>query len=588
MFSTAPFFCDYVVNYLMKDPQLGKTPAERKKYLYSGGLTIRTTIDLDMQAAADASVRKHVFARDTAIGGLAGVEPRTGNVKFLAQSRPMGRDKQAGQTYLNYVVPEKYGDSQGFQAGSTFKVFVLAAAIEKGIPLSETISSPEHLTLEKSDYKDCNGLPYSYGPWEVSNSTTSGTKDMYTGTRESVNTFYAQLEMKTGLCKPYRLAKAMGIELTSPGGDSEGNGAERVASFVLGVPSTSPLEMAEAYATFAGRGLHCPSRPVTAVEDSDGNQIREYTPNCRQVMAGPTADAVNDILRGVQEPGGFGHGAGINLAQVSAGKTGTINENRAVWFVGYTPNLATASMIAGADINGNWVTLNGQTLGRRLHRLGLRLDHGRPDVGRRDEGHRGRAARRGLRPAARRGPDGRPDHGAGPRRAHRRGGPDPARGARLRRHRVGLRRLLLRGRHGRLHLPRGGRDPGQRRHRRDLPVRRLPAAQAARQGQRRRRWRRHGGSGGGNGGGRGHTARTLARPGARPRRWSAPGAYRAQPSWRRTSAATADPSARPLTWGWTTPITLPIARIPSPAAPVCSMAAETIATTSASESGSGR
>ena len=362
VFSTAPFFCDYVVNYLMKDPQLGKTPAERKKYLYSGGLTIRTTIDLDMQAAADASVRKHVFARDTAIGGLAGVEPRTGNVKFLAQSRPMGRDKQAGQTYLNYVVPEKYGDSQGFQAGSTFKVFVLAAAIEKGIPLSETISSPEHLTLEKSDYKDCNGLPYSYGPWEVSNSTTSGTKDMYTGTRESVNTFYAQLEMKTGLCKPYRLAKAMGIELTSPGGDSEGNGAERVASFVLGVPSTSPLEMAEAYATFAGRGLHCPSRPVTAVEDSDGNQIREYTPNCRQVMAGPTADAVNDILRGVQEPGGFGHGAGINLAQVSAGKTGTINENRAVWFVGYTPNLATASMIAGADINGNWVTLNGQTL----------------------------------------------------------------------------------------------------------------------------------------------------------------------------------------------------------------------------------
>ena len=117
-------------------------------------------------------------------------------------------------------------------------------------------------------------------------------------------------------------------------------------------------------------------------------------------MAGPTADAVNDILRGVQEPGGFGHGAGINLAQVSAGKTGTINENRAVWFVGYTPNLATASMIAGADINGNWVTLNGQTLGRRLRRLGLRLDHCRPDVGRRDEGHRGRAARRGLRPAA--------------------------------------------------------------------------------------------------------------------------------------------------------------------------------------------
>ncbi|MEO5851755.1 MAG: penicillin-binding protein [Nocardioides sp.] len=362
VFSRAPFFCDYVVNYLMKDPQLGKNPAERKELLYSGGLTIRTTIDLAMQDAADESVSTHVFPQDNALGGLAGVEPRTGNVKFIAQSRPMGRDKAAGQTYLNYVVPEKYGDSRGFQAGSTFKVFVLAAAIEQGIPLSQTINSPETLTLEKSDFSDCGGAPYSYGPWPVSNSTTSGLKDMYTGTRESVNTFYAQLEMKTGLCDPYRLAKQMGIELTSPGGDADGNGAERVASFVLGVPSTSPLEMAEAYATFAGRGLHCPSRPVTAIEDSGGSQIREYATDCRQVMAGPTADAVNDILRGVQEPGGFGYGAGINLSQVSAGKTGTINENRAVWFVGYTPNLATSSMIAGADSNGNWVSLNGQTL----------------------------------------------------------------------------------------------------------------------------------------------------------------------------------------------------------------------------------
>ncbi|MGI8646529.1 MAG: penicillin-binding protein [Nocardioides sp.] len=362
VFSRAPFFCDYVVNYLMKDPQLGKTPEERKETLYSGGLTIRTTIDLPMQDAADASVKTHVAPQDSAIGGLAMVEPRTGNVRAVAQSRPMGRRKLAGETYLNYVVPEKYGDSGGFQAGSTFKVFVLAAAIEQGIPLSETINSPEKIILEKADFLDCDGLPYSYGEWPVTNSTTSGFKDMYTGTRESVNTFFAQLEIKTGLCDPYRLAKEMGIQLTSPGGDEDGNGAERVASFTLGVASTSPLEMAEAYATFAGRGLHCASRPVTAVEDSSGNQIREYLPDCRQVMPGPVADAVNDILRGVQEPGGFGYGAGLNLSQPSAGKTGTINENRAVWFIGYTPTLATASMIAGADANGNQLSLNGQTL----------------------------------------------------------------------------------------------------------------------------------------------------------------------------------------------------------------------------------
>jgi membrane peptidoglycan carboxypeptidase len=362
VFSRAPFFCDYLVNYLTKDPQLGKTPEERRRLLYSGGLTIRTTIDLKMQDAADASVGEHVAPTDNAIGGLAMVEPRTGNVKAVAQSRPMGRNKAAGETYLNYVVPERYGDSRGFQAGSTFKVFVLASAIEQGIPLSKTINAPPSIVLEKSDFLDCNNRPYDYGPWPVSNSTTSGLKNMYTGTRESVNTFFAQLQRETGLCKPFRLAKEMGIELDSPDGDENGNGAERVASFTLGVPSTSPLEMAEAYATFAGRGLHCASRPVTAIEDSSGKQIREYPSDCRQVMPGPVADAVNDILRGVQEPGGFGYGAGINLAQPSAGKTGTINDNMAVWFVGYTPNLATASMIAGANPDGTWVTLNGQTL----------------------------------------------------------------------------------------------------------------------------------------------------------------------------------------------------------------------------------
>ena len=83
-----------------------------------------------------------VFQTDQAIGGLAMVEPGTGDVRAIAQSRPMGKDKQGGETYLNYVVPKKYGDANGFQAGSTFKVFVLAEAINQGIPLSTTINSP--------------------------------------------------------------------------------------------------------------------------------------------------------------------------------------------------------------------------------------------------------------------------------------------------------------------------------------------------------------------------------------------------------------------------------------------------------------
>jgi membrane peptidoglycan carboxypeptidase len=355
--SRAPFFCDYAVNWLLHDPRLGKTVEDRKKLLKSGGLVIHTTIDMRDQQAADTSVSHHVFPTDQAIGALAMVEPGTGNVKAIAQSRPMGRDEAKGETFLNYVVPKKYGDASGFQAGSTFKLFVLAAAINDGISLNTSISAPPEMSIPMNSYEDCGDQPYaSTDVWPVHNSTGFGTPafNLYTGTQLSVNTFFAQLEQRTGLCEPYKLAKEMGVDLTDPA-------RERVPSFTLGVPSVSPLEMAEAYATVAARGLHCDARPVTSIDDSAGTQIRDYPSTCKQVMPQSTADAVNDILRGVQETG-FGAQAGIALDQPSAGKTGTIDDNMAVWFCGYTPNLATASMIAGANREGHWITLNGQML----------------------------------------------------------------------------------------------------------------------------------------------------------------------------------------------------------------------------------
>lgn len=354
--SLAPFFCDFVREYLLQDPDLGRTVEDRSQLLNSGGLTIKTTLDPRFQRAADASVADHVYPTDQAIGGLAMVVPRTGEVRALSQSRPMGRNRKVGETFLNYVVPAKYGDANGFQAGSTFKPFVLASAIRQGISLSTQISSPQQVRLEHSDFRDCNGPLRSTEVWEPQNSTGAGTFDLYTGTQQSVNTFYAQLEMRTGLCEPYRLANKMGIELTDPQN-------QRVPSFTLGVVNTDPLTMAEAYATFAGRGLHCDARPVTEIRNNKGKLLKEYPAECQQVLPRDVADAVNDVLRGVQEPGGFGYGAGISLNQPSAGKTGTINSNMAVWFIGYTPNLATASMIAGANGQGEWVTLNGQVIG---------------------------------------------------------------------------------------------------------------------------------------------------------------------------------------------------------------------------------
>jgi membrane peptidoglycan carboxypeptidase len=363
VFSRAPFFCDYTLNYLLQDKALGRTVEERKKLLYSGGLTIRTTVDLRDQAAADRSVREHVHPTDEAIGALAVVEPRTGAVKAIAQSRPMGRNQRAGQTYLNYVVPQEYGDSNGFQAGSTFKAFVLAAAIKQKVPLSTTFNALPTMTFNQSEFANCPGEPNFAGVWKVGNATTSGRKDLYTGTRESVNTFYAQLERKTGVCDPFNLARQMGIRLTNPTGDQFGRGAERVPTFTLGVSGVSPLEMAEAYATFAGRGLHCNSQPVTAIEDASGHTVKDYPAQCTQVLEQSTADAVSDVLRGVQEDSGFGAINGLALDQPSAGKTGTTQDGKSVWFVGYTPQLATAAMIAGADSAGRPKGLAGQVIG---------------------------------------------------------------------------------------------------------------------------------------------------------------------------------------------------------------------------------
>jgi len=351
--SQAPFFCDYAVNYLLKDKSLGETVKDRKRMLQSGGLTIHTTLDLDYQAGADDAVQNHVDPTDDAIGGLAMVEPGTGYVRALAQSRPMGKNKQAGETYLNYVVPQKYGDANGFQAGSTFKAFVLAAAINQNIPLSTEISAPDSMNIPDAEFETCDG-PYAGDGegWNVSNSTGSGTFNLYTGTQHSVNTFYAQLEVQTGMCEPIELAQKMGIKLPE---------TQQVPSWILGVSDANPLTMAEAYATFAARGIHCDALPVTQILGADGSTVKDYSKTCETVMPGVTADAVNDVLRGVMEPGGFGQDIAID--KPSAGKTGTNNSNMAVWFVGYTPQVATAAMVAGANSLGHWVSLNGQTVG---------------------------------------------------------------------------------------------------------------------------------------------------------------------------------------------------------------------------------
>ena len=214
--SRAPLFCDYVVEYLLRDPALGRNPKQRKQLILTGGLTIRTTINFKYQEASDRAVSSHVFAKEQAIGALAVVEPGTGEVKAISQSRPFGNKDDEGETFLNYTVPSVYGKANGFQAGSTFKVFTLAAAIEQGIPLNRVYNSPATMVFNQDDFSTCSYGPDLGGTFSIPNSTSSGLMNLYSGTRLSVNTFFMQLERDTGLCDPYEMAKSMGVRLTAP------------------------------------------------------------------------------------------------------------------------------------------------------------------------------------------------------------------------------------------------------------------------------------------------------------------------------------------------------------------------------------
>jgi len=373
--SKAPFFCDYVISYLLQDKELGATLQDRKTELYSGGLTIQTTMKPANERAATRAVETWVHPTDQAIGALAEVQPGTGDVLALAQSRPMGNKVKKGQTFLNYTIPKEYGGTPGFQAGSTFKLFVLAAAIEDGLPLSTTFDAETPMTFNLADYANCPGQPPFAGTWTVHNETGHGVFNMFGGFDVSINTYFTQLEQKTGVCKPYSLAKKMGVQLTDPNGAPGTHaGAERVPSFTLGIPDATPLEMAGAYATVAARGKYCAPRPVTQVLDSKGKVISSFPTQCKQVLPQWVADAVNEVAEGVQEPGGFGYDlGGTELTTASgqtipsAGKTGTTQDDEAVWFDGYTPQIATSAMIAGANEQGHPLSLDNVPVGGYIH-----------------------------------------------------------------------------------------------------------------------------------------------------------------------------------------------------------------------------
>ncbi|TQJ06015.1 transglycosylase domain-containing protein [Kribbella jejuensis] len=356
--SRYPFYCDYVVSKLLQNPALGATVKDRDHYLKTGGLLIRTSIDPRIQAAAQASIDKHSKLTDSAVAAITVVEPGTGLVKAMVQSKPYGNGRN--HTNYNLNVEKSYaGGWGGFQNGSTMKAFTIAAALSKGIPMDYRINSPEQIDLRNTKFRTCTG--WTRDPtYQPHNSTHSGDLTMVEAARFSTNTYFLQLSQRTGLCPIAKIAAKLGMY-----NGQTGEPLEQVASMTLGVGYVTPLMLSNAYATFAARGKYCKPLVVTSVRDKAGRPVPGPGLDCRQAIPRQVADGVNRVLSQVMMPGGTGGHLRFGTRDM-AGKTGTIQQNLAVWFSGYTPNLAAAAVVADASLP--YRNLMGQTLnGDHIH-----------------------------------------------------------------------------------------------------------------------------------------------------------------------------------------------------------------------------
>ncbi|MEE6269558.1 transglycosylase domain-containing protein [Streptomyces diastatochromogenes] len=327
----AGFFCDYVREVLLNDKAFGATREIRSKRWMQGGLTIRTTLDRQTQKSIQASLSKHVYADDPVAGAAAVVQPGTGKILGMGQSRPYGFG--TNQTQINLSVDRKMGGGAGYQPGSTFKPIIAAAALEQGISPYQQYSSPFKMAYP-TPVQTCDGQWSDHDTVQNEDPKEVGPYAMKEATAKSVNTYYVQLISDMGICPAVTMAQKMGIQR------ADGEPMKQVPSMALGGQEMSPLTMATAYATFADEGTYCSPVAIESITDAQGKALNVPRSNCRSAMSKKTADTVNALLKGVVEDG-TGKEAGLK-GRDSAGKTGTTDSRYAAWFVGYTPNAAGA------------------------------------------------------------------------------------------------------------------------------------------------------------------------------------------------------------------------------------------------------
>jgi penicillin-binding protein 1A len=285
-----------------------------------GGLHVRTTLDERLQGLADRALGDWLRAPTDPAGALVAIDPATGAVRAMAVHMPNGR-------HLSFNLATQ----SRRQAGSTFKTFTLAAAMEAGIPLGSVWHGPSSLSIP--DRRCRTG---SQG-WVVHNyaDETAGTMTLLQATAHSVNTIFAQVALRAGIAKVADVARRMGIR--SP--------LVPVCSLTLGPEGVSPLEMTDAFATLAARGVHHPPELLQRVTASGGAVLARLRGTGDVALAPDAADRVTYALAGVLRGG---TGTAAYFGRPAAGKTGTAEGFKDAWFCGFVPQLAACAWIGDA------------------------------------------------------------------------------------------------------------------------------------------------------------------------------------------------------------------------------------------------
>ena len=348
--ASAAWFCDYVLAELRTNPAYS---VAWRRMNTTGGLQIHTTMNPRDQHAAQGAVMFMLppppsgFNPGSNAAAEVLIQPGTGYVQAIAVDRRYGTG--AGENSIDYAVDTDQDGGFGVQTGSSSKLFTLITALKQNYPFGFKLSVKSPSVI--GPFYNCKG---SYtGSFPVSNAEGAGrgTFSLYTGTTQSINVFFAELEHRVGLCNVVRTAVSMGVHRANgssllaasgkPGRASYQLPADDLPSFTLGAINVSPMTMAAAYATVAASGRYC--RPIAIAKVTAGSAQLPVEPTaCHQAFSPAVAAAAPYILRGVLTSG-TARGDGVIRGGVyvpQAGKTGTANSFDFAAFGGYTPHLA--------------------------------------------------------------------------------------------------------------------------------------------------------------------------------------------------------------------------------------------------------